>query len=97
MTTTSNIERLRRDDGSFPAYTSHGSYTILYVAQDGEVLCAACVSGKNGSCVGDPDVDGDPQWTIVAADGYWEGPVLQCAHCNTDIESSYGEVEAEPE
>ncbi len=82
----------------FPQY-GHGCYTILYVTEDGGELCAACVNGENGSEVGSDDAvydDGtsDPQWTVVHAGPYHEGPVIQCEHCQTDIESSYGDPNA---
>lgn len=82
----------------FPQY-GHGSYTILYQCADGGELCAACVNGENGSEVGSDDAvydDGtsDPQWTVVSAGPYYEGPVIQCDHCNADIESSYGDPDA---
>jgi len=57
------------------------------------------VNGEDGSEVGSDDVvydDGtsDPQWTVIAAGTYDEGPVIQCDHCNADIESSYGDPDA---
>lgn len=85
--------------GKFPQFSSVGSYTIRYLTEDGADLCAACVNGENGSEVGSDDVvydDGtsDPQWTVVAAGTYDEGPTIQCEHCNADIESSYGDPNA---
>jgi hypothetical protein len=85
--------------GKFPQFTSIGCYTILYRCADGGELCAACVNGENGSEVGSDGVvydDGtsDPQWTVVSADMYDEGPTVQCAHCGADIESSYGDPDA---
>jgi hypothetical protein len=85
--------------GKFPAFSSVGSYTIRYLAEDGGDLCAACVNGENGSEVGSEDAvydDGtsDPQWTVVSAGTYDEGPTIQCDHCNADIESSYGDPDA---
>jgi hypothetical protein len=85
--------------GKFPAFSSVGCYTIRYLAEDGGDFCAACVNGENGSEVGSDEVvydDGtsDPQWTIVAAGTYDEGPTIQCDHCNADIESSYGDPDA---
>jgi hypothetical protein len=85
--------------GKFPAFSSVGSYTLLYQCEDGGDLCAACVNGENGSEVGSDDVifdDGksDPQWTVVHCRTYDEGPVVQCDHCNADIASSYGDPNA---
>lgn len=97
--TTVAIKEYRNDSGKFPQFSSIGSYTILYICEDGGHLCAKCVNGEDGSEVGSDDVvydDGtsDPQWTVVAAGTYDEGPTLQCDHCNADIESSYGDPDA---
>ncbi len=83
----------------FPAFAWPGGYTILYLTADDGALCAACVNGENGSEVGSDDAvydddTSDPQWTVVAAGQYDEGPTIQCDHCNADIESSYGDPEA---
>jgi hypothetical protein len=85
--------------GRFPRFSSVGSYTILYHCADGGHLCGNCVSGDNGSDVGSDDAvydDGtsDPQWTVIGAGTYDEGPTLQCDHCQEDIESSYGDPNA---
>lgn len=91
MSTTSEIKHLRQDNGTFPAFAWPGGYPIIYLTGDGAVLCPACVNGKNGSEVGNPEVDGDPQWTVTAHDCYWEGSPISCDHCETEIESAYGE------
>lgn len=85
--------------GRFPCFSSVGCYTILYHCADGGHLCGNCVSGDNGSEVGSDDAvydDGtsDPQWTVIGAGTYDEGPTLQCDHCQEDIESSYGDPNA---
>lgn len=97
MSTTAKIEQLRDDNGKFPAYAWPGGYPIIYVMEDSDVLCPPCVNGENGSEVGSPDVDGDPQWTVAVCDCYWEGPVLYCGHCGGEIESAYGDPDEETE
>jgi len=98
--TTAAIESVRNSPdhaglpGEFPAYAWPGGYPIIYLTEDGSVLCPDCVNGKNDSEVGNPEVDGDPQWTVVAHDCYWEGPPMQCDHCNGEIESAYGDPDA---
>jgi hypothetical protein len=97
--TTVAIKEYRNDSGRFPRFSSVGCYTILYLCQDGGHICGDCVSGDNGSEVGSDDVvydDGtsDPQWTVIGAGTYDEGPTLQCDHCQEDIESSYGDPNA---
>lgn len=85
--------------GKFPAHSTLGGYPLRYMMQDGGDLCGACVNGENGSEVGSDDAvyeDGtvDPQWTVVSVGPYYEGPVVQCDHCNADIASAYGDPDA---
>lgn len=81
----------RRSDGKLWSFTSVGSYTLVYLTRDHEVLCPDCANGENGSeaCEGHEEA----QWDLVGCDVYWEGPPVQCAHCGCDIESSYGDPE----
>ena len=82
----------REFDGKYPAFTSVGCYTVVYLTKDGGTLCADCANGENGSDAS--ETADDPSWRLVDADVYWEGPTLQCDHCNADIESSYGDPDA---
>ena len=82
---------MRTDNGSFPAYAWPGGYPIIYVADDGGVLCAACVNYED-SIHFDGDGDG---WRIDAADVHWEGPDTYCDHCGTAIPSAYGDPDDE--
>jgi len=84
------VERSQR----LPAFTDLGGYTLVYYTQDGAEMCPACVNGENDSDVQSQD---DPQWNVVEADVYWEGPTLYCSHCNSEIESAYGDPNAEKE
>jgi hypothetical protein len=84
----------RDHTGRLPSFTSVGSYTIVYYCADGGELCPACANGDNGSDATE-DPEADSQWRLIGCDVYWEGPVLQCAHCNADIESSYGDPDAD--
>lgn len=61
--------------------------------RDGGVLCPACANGENGSeaCGGNEDA----QWDVVEAYVYFEGPPVQCDHCNQKVESSYGDPDAD--
>lgn len=78
------LDTLRREDGTLPAYTSVGGYTIVYLTADSLVLCAPCANKP---------VD---EWSNPAVDGdvYWEGPPMECDDCNAAIESSYGDPDA---
>ena len=73
------------DDGRLPAYTSIGAYPLRYLTRDGLDLCAACAS------VPDEETS-DP---AIAADAHLEGPPLTCEDCGAQIESAYGDPDAD--
>jgi hypothetical protein len=79
----------RKSDGKLWAFTSVGSYPIVYVTADGGHLCPACANGENGSEAS--ETHEDKQWRLTMAGVHWEGAPLECAHCNADIESAYGD------
>lgn len=79
-----------------PAYAWPGGYPLVYWCVDGEPLCAACVNAE----IGLVDVarrDRDRQWDVVGMDVHWEGEPLVCAHCGEEVESAYGESDADDE
>ena len=97
MSTTSAIDHLRAEHlgNRFPSFSMVGGYPIYYLTQDNAVLCPACVNGENGSEVGNPECDDDPQWTVVAVDANWEDPSMTCEHCEKRIESAYADDDSE--
>jgi hypothetical protein len=90
---------MRGDDGKLEAYAWPGGYPIVYYCEDGGSLCPACANNENGSIAytGDLPADciEDKQWHIVACDVYYEGPIINCDHCNAEIESAYGDPDEE--
>ena len=66
-----------------------GGYSIRYLMEDGATLCADCT---NGDATWD---NNDPQWRIHAQYIYWEGPTKNCAHCNGEMPSEYGDPDEE--
>ena len=75
----STIERNAED--KLPQYSSIGCYTILYLSKASEPLCADCASDPENKA----DVCGD----------FAEGAPIECAVCGKQIESSYGDPDAE--
>lgn len=73
------------------SYAWPGGYELHYYTKDGGVLCHNCANEHVMRTV-DPD---DEQFYIVGGDVYWEGPATQCDHCGHDIESEYGDPDAE--
>jgi hypothetical protein len=68
-----------------------GGYPIVYVADDGESMCAKCVNGESEVHFSG-DADG---WRIDSLFIHYEGPNEQCAHCGVEIPSAYGDPEVE--
>src|SRR6185437_8383245 len=62
---------------SLPSFTPFGLYTLIYVEKDGSEVCGKCAN------------DTEKTLPIVDYGTYDEGPTIQCAECNDDIESSY--------
>jgi len=73
--------QLMSPDGHLPRYSSLGCYPLIYLDGEAEVLCATCASR--------------PEEAAVAFDIYFEGPVLNCAACNGEIPSAYGDPDSE--
>lgn len=76
-----------------PACAWPGGYPLYYLAADNEPICPKCVNGEpqfadifNGQ---------DKEWHIVSCDVYYEGPPMQCANCNCNIESAYGDPDCD--
>jgi hypothetical protein len=89
----------RDSTGKFPAYAWPGGYPLIYLCADGGILCPACANNANGSeaYAGDYVPERGRDWHMIGADVYWEGPPMQCDHCNKAIESAYGDPDAEQE
>ena len=83
----------RDDTGTLRACSDLGGYTINYHTADGGMVCPDCARmAEREGLSADPD---DPQWYIIHADIYWEGPDMRCVHCNGIIESEYGGPESD--
>lgn len=70
-------------------FSGVGSYTLHFVANDGETFHPVCVKahvGREARKIRDGERD-----AILGLDVYWEGPAEQCGECGEDIESSYGD------
>lgn len=78
-------------DGNLPAYAWPGGYPLIYLDQENSALCSECATKS----LKDPDEI--PAFKPVACDIYLEGPTLYCDQCNVEIESAYGDPEAEEE
>lgn len=73
------------------SYIWPGGYEMHYYTHTGDVLCHQCAN-DNLMLTIDSDTH---DWYIVAGDVYWEGPAMICDHCGREIESAYGDPDAE--
>jgi hypothetical protein len=74
-------------------YAWPGGYAKQMVMTDGECLCAECVKDNYRlilQATRDKDRSG---WQAYAAEIHWEGPSMQCANCNKELPSEYGDPE----
>ena len=62
-------------------------YPLIYVGQDGNVMCADCATEALNEGWEDPDAI---QGTV-----YWEGPMLSCDDCRKELHSAYGDPNEE--
>jgi hypothetical protein len=97
MTTDRNLPKwaaeIADEAGNLPAYAWPGGYPLVYLADDGETLCAECVNTQEPIHF-DGDADG---WRVEGYDVFYEGPDDQCAHCYKSIPSAYGDPDATDE
>lgn|GEM_PF-3232477 len=76
-----------------PTYAWPGGYPIFYILPDGGELCPQCIQRF---FLEDDWSDTETVRTNRAvADIHYEGPSIYCDHCNREIESAYGDPDAE--
>ncbi len=83
------MSEIERVNGKLPAFAWPGGYPLMYLDRENSTLCADCATKSLD------DADEVPQFKPVAYDVYYEGPTIQCDQCNADIESAYGDPEAQ--
>lgn len=74
----------RESDGSFPSSAWPGGYTMVYLTNGGDVLCADCARES---------VDTGEDDAAAYAQTHDEGPAEHCANCARVLEASYGDPE----
>lgn len=78
------------------AYAWPGGYPLYYLTSDCSVLCPDCVNSEIDRVDAEMrDPERHNQFQVVAVDVHWEGEPMQCEHCNAEIESAYGDPDAE--
>lgn len=91
--TTEKLQNMLLESGQLQAYAFPGGYPIIYYAKDMGDICPECANGGNDAEFQNPEYQDDEQWILVDCDIYFEGPTRFCEHCNTELESAYGDPE----
>lgn len=88
MNVTEFEQRLTDGKFAFP-----GGYEKHFVMADSETVCFDCADANRERIAAEmvDQLHGDKDWQAAACSIHWEGAPLQCANCNRDIESCYGE------
>jgi hypothetical protein len=84
----SSLDEIRMENGKLPASAWPGGYPIVYVMDDGEILCADCANDPTNPVHEGGDADG---WRLEGYSLHLEGSPEHCAHCNKAIASAYGD------
>lgn len=71
-------------DGTFLSCID-GGYPLLYLTDQGAILCADCATRNDSD---------DPDDLLLGADIFYEGPPATCLGCDILIESAYGDPDA---
>ena len=77
-------------------YAWPGGYPLMLLMVDGESICPDCAKREwKLAAYATRHPGHDKQWEVAGVYTHLEGPPVQCAHCNKEIESAYGEDEDE--
>jgi hypothetical protein len=76
-------------------YAWPGGYPLLLVMSEGEVLCTDCARSEFRAIASATISRSRDGWRCEGVQIHWEGPPHSCAHCNAQIESAYGDPDAD--
>ena len=84
----SGIEQLKAFIRS--PYAWPGGYPLYAVMGDGEPLCKSCAPKEYKRIVRDTMEGFDSSFQVIGVDVNYEDSEMYCCHCNSKIESAYG-------
>ena len=76
-------------------YAWPSGYPVYIVMADGELFCRECARSEYKLIADSTRTDRKDGWTASGTMILWEGTDNYCAHCNRELESAYGEPEAD--
>jgi len=83
---TLKLRKAIRDKYAWP-----GGYPMFLVMSDGGTLCIDCSKSEYKYIAQSNRYNQNDGWKPEGIDINWEDTTLYCDHCNTLIESAYGE------
>jgi hypothetical protein len=72
-------------------YTWPGGYPLALITCDGGCLCHKCTKDEWALVCAESFENTNNGFRVAGVDVNWENDDLYCDHCNTRIESAYGE------
>lgn len=88
--TMQDVKEFIRAPFAFP-----GGYPKVLIMADGETLCATCAKSEYRLISDSTRHASRDGWQAFGVDLHMEGAPLTCAHCGAEIESAYGDPEAD--
>ena len=73
------------------AYAWPGGYPLYFITADGEALCFKCAKENAKQIMSNQFDNWHYDWRVIGCEINYEDNDLQCCHCNSKIESAYGE------
>lgn len=84
------VKRAIREPFAWP-----GGYPVYTVMTDGELMCPSCAKSNFRQIVADTYARFGGSWRAAGAGVKWEGEAEPCCHCGKQLESAYGDPDAE--
>ena len=76
-------------------YVWPGGYPKALITADGDCLCVDCVSKEWRLIAAESFENTNCGFRVAGVDVNWENPDLFCDHCNSKMQSAYGEDESD--
>lgn len=76
-------------------YAWPGGYQKILIMSDGEVICPDCARSEYRQISNSTRHKLRDGWSAEGVDIFYEGASINCAHCNKQIDSAYGDPSVE--
>ena len=72
-------------------YAWPGGYQLVAIMRDGGILCVDCCEAEYKNILDSTKHGLEDGWDFYGVDVVWEGPNYNCAHCEKEMETEYGD------